>query len=62
MTVLEELQRSAADSVYSDCWSDEACRVYFGAAAFHGYCTESDPFCIDDTYSYAIEAAEALGL
>jgi hypothetical protein len=58
MTVLEELHRSMRDPVYSDCWSNDTCRIYFGAAAWHGL--EVVPVNVPDIYSYAIEAAEAL--
>lgn len=59
MTIVEELQRSAEKPEFSDCWSYEAERIYFDAAAFHGLAIE--PENVADIYSYAIEAAEALG-
>lgn len=60
MTTIEELKRSAEKPELSDCWSCETLRVYLGAAVEHGLDVVHEN--VPDIYSYAIEAAEALGL
>jgi len=61
MTVLEELRRAVDDpGFFDDGASDATWSCYFGAAAFHGLAIEHDN--VPEIYSYAMEAAEALGL
>lgn len=56
--VVRELELSVAEPWLSDLWSYETERIYFDAAAFHGFEIEHDN--VPDIYSYALEAAEAL--
>lgn len=59
MSVLEELHHSLADAYWGDdCASGHMWNCFFGARSFHGLAEDDWP----DVYSYAMEAAEALGL
>jgi hypothetical protein len=60
LSVRDELTRSVGKPHLSDDWSDAAAACYLGAASFHGL--EVEHTNVPDIYSYAIEAAEALGL
>jgi hypothetical protein len=55
---LAQLEGSIGRPERSDEWDSETCRVFFGAAAFHGFPVDHEH--VDDNYSYAIEAAIAL--
>jgi hypothetical protein len=59
VSVLEELQRSVEDHFFfDDLASSDTYNVFFSARSFHGLADDD----WRDVYSYAMEAAAALGL